>query len=149
MRNKRLVCAVMTALTFAEAAPALAVDALEGEKPRHKVKESHELDADAPKDAGGKVQVIPTPKAAKQLRAEKRHERLAAKAEKRQQRTREHARLHGAKHGGHGMAKAHKVHGHKARKVKIHRVHVRKAHAAKHAGGQKHGGHKRGNHKHK
>ncbi len=148
MRNKQVVCAVMTVLTFAEVAPVWAIDALEGEKPRHKVKEIHELDADAPKDAGGKVQFIPTAKAAKALKAEKRKEKLAAKAEKRKQRAEEHARLHGAKHDKQAVAKADKPHGHKARKVKIHRVHVRKAHAAKHAGGTKHaGGHKHKRHK--
>ncbi len=128
MKKQQFLCAVATLVMLALAAPASAVEALEGEKPRHKVKNIRELDENAPKDAGGKIQFIPTAKAAKQLRAEKRRERLAAKAEKRQKKAEERTRLRGLRQGAHGAKQTAKAHAHKAKahKVKVHKVKVHK-----------------------
>ncbi len=147
MRKMRVIAVVLAVLTLSEAAPALAVDALEGGKPRHKVKEIGELDADAPKETGGKIQFIPTGKARKQLRSEKRKERLARKAELRKQRKEEHARLRSLRHGQRAEKKAHKVRVHKEHKAKVHKVKAHKvrthrSHGAKHVGGKHHAGRK-------
>ncbi len=151
MRKQQVVCAVMAALTFAEAAPVFAVDGLEGEKPRHKVKTIGELDENAPKDISGKVQFIPTGKARGQMRAQQRTERLVRKAEKRKQRIAERARLRSLRQGKRGEKHAREAHTARPHKVRLHKtkVHKAKAHTAKVKEHKARGHHPGRKHKHR
>lgn len=133
MRKNQMVCAVLTVLTLVEAAPGLASEALEGGKPRHKVKEIGELDENAPKEMGGKIQFIPTGKGRTQMRAQQRKERLARKAEARKQRKEERARLRSLRQGKHAAKHARQAHVRKEHKPRTHKVkvHKPKVHKAK------------------
>lgn len=132
MRKMWWMRAAVSVVMTAQAATALAVDGLEGEKPKHKVKAIGELDENAPRDISGKVQFIPTLKGKKQMRAQQRHERLARKAEHRKQKAEERKRLRSLHAGTRAARKAKKAtarggkkHG---AKVRAHKPHTPRGH---------------------
>ena len=128
--QKRWLSAVLASAMLANSA--FALEALEGEKPRHKVKAIHELDESATKESGGKIQFIPTGKGAAHLKAQEHADRAAARAEK-------HKARFTAKTGRHKLraGKAHKAK--KGRVAKVHKAKAARVHVArKHHTARKH-----------